>query len=76
MSPFWDSAFLSWNSGWGTVFLKNSTVDLSLTPVTVVFGTGYFIWLSLEIVLVLILDAKRGFMGAGLVSSKFFWEVF
>lgn len=42
-------------------------MDLRLIAVTMVFNTGYFIWLSLEIALAQILGAKRSLMGAGLV---------
>lgn len=42
-------------------------MDLSLIAVAMVFNTGYFIWLSLEIALAQILDAKRSLIRAELM---------
>lgn len=42
-------------------------MDLSLIAVTMVFNSGYFIWVSLEIALAQRLDTKRNWMGTELV---------
>jgi len=44
--------------------VKTSTANLTLIAVTMVFSTGYLIWLCLEIALAQTLDTKRLLMGA------------